>query len=77
MSALLFVFVFEILAVQKRKCEDINGLTFNKNNRKIIKKVQHADDCTHTLKDTNSLKKAIEIIKYYSAIRTMHSSMCN
>lgn len=37
-SALLFVIVIEILAVQIRKCEDINGLTFNENSGKIIKK---------------------------------------
>lgn len=56
-SALLFVLVIEIQAVQIRKCKDINGLTFNENNGKIIKIVQHADDCTNMLKDTNSLKK--------------------
>lgn len=66
MSALLFVIVIEILAVQIRKCEDINGLTFNENSGKIIKIVQHADDCTNMLKDTNSLKNAIEIINDFS-----------
>lgn len=66
MSALLFVIVIEILAVQIRKCEDINGLTFNENSGKIIKIIQHADDCTNMLKDTNSLKNAIEIINDFS-----------
>lgn len=46
-SALLFVLIIETLADIIRKCEDINGLTFNENSGKtLIKIVQHAYDCT-------------------------------
>jgi hypothetical protein len=65
-SALLFILVIEILSVKIRKSDDIKGLTFNDNTDNIIKIVQHADDCTNMLKDTNSLKKTLETINEFS-----------
>ena len=63
-SALLFIFVLEILAIQIKNDNEIKGLSFqkNKNNNDSIKIVQHADDCTNLLQDANSLAKILTTI---------------
>ena len=70
-SALLFVFVIEILAIKIRNNNEIKGLSFQKlplPNENNIKIVQHADDCTNMLKDTNSLIKLLEMIANFSNV---------
>ena len=62
-SALLFIFVLEILASKIRNDEEIKGLSFqNMTNNKSIKIVQHADDCTNLLRNAKSLKKLLKLI---------------
>ena len=62
-SALIFIFILEILAIQIRKNDDIQGLS--PGNLKIV---QHADDCTNLLKDINSLEKALNTICEFSKV---------
>ena len=65
-SALLYIFVAEILAKKIKDNNSIRG--FKKcNMEKEIKNIQHADDLTVALKDTLSLKNAIETIHKFSA----------
>ena len=60
-SALLYIFVAEILAKKIKDNDSIRG--FKKcNMEKEIKNIQHADDLTVALKDTLSLKNTIETI---------------
>ena len=44
-SALLFILVAEILAINKRTNNEIQGLKLNENSDKIYQIVRHADDC--------------------------------
>ena len=65
-SALLFIFVLEILASKIRNDEEIKGLSFqNMTNNNSIKIVQHADDCTNLLRDAKSLKKVLKLISEF------------
>ena len=65
-SALLFIFVLEILASKIRNDEKIKGLSFqNMTNNKSIKIVQHADDCTNLFRDAKSLKKVLKLISEF------------
>lgn len=56
-SALLIIFVVEILAIQVRKNHEIHGLKFNENIDREYKIVQHAGGCTNMVKKINSYKK--------------------
>lgn len=47
-SALLFLFVMEILNLKIKNCRDIKGFKIN-SLEKEIKCIQHADDSTFTL----------------------------
>lgn len=69
-SALLFIFVVEFLAIQIRKNHEIHGLKFNENIDREYKihVVQHADDCTNMVKEPNSLKNALETIQQFSKV---------
>lgn len=68
-SALLFIFVLEILASKIRNDEEIKGLSFqNMTNNNSIKIVQHADDCTNLLRDAKSLKKVLKLISEFSEV---------
>lgn len=60
--ALLFTFVLEILAIQIRNDNQSRRLSFQRNdtNDDNIKIVQHADDCTGLIKDTESLTKILK-----------------
>ena len=60
-SALLYIFVAEILAKKINDNTEIHG--FQKSSmEKEIKNIQHADDLTVALKDTLSLKKTLDTI---------------
>ena len=60
-SALLYVFVAEILAVKLKENKDIEGFTFpDKINE--IKTIQHADDLTLALKNLSSMRNAVNTI---------------
>lgn len=62
-SALLFIFVIEILVLKINASESIQGLNLGQTNK--LKCVQHADDCTFPLKNVESLKDAIKIIENF------------
>lgn len=62
-SALLFIFVIEILVLKINASESIQGFNLGQTNK--IKCVQHADDCTFPLKNVESLKDAIRIIEKF------------
>ena len=65
-SALLYIFVAEILAKKIKDDDSIRG--FKKcNMEQEIKNIQHADGLTVTLKDTLSLKNTIETIHEFCA----------
>ena len=58
-SALLFLFVAEILAIKiKKNNQNINGNI-------EIKNIQHADDLTVVLKDELSMKNALDTINTF------------
>lgn len=61
-SALLFLFVMEILNLKIQNCGDIKGFKIN-SLEKEIKCIQHADDSTITLEDQLSLENALNIFK--------------
>ena len=63
-SALLYIFVAEILAIKLKKNENISGFTCS-NMNKEIKNVQHADDLTMALKDIDSLRNTIETVNNF------------
>ena len=65
-SALLFIFVLEILATKIRSDRDIKGFTVDGTD--AVKIVQHADDCTNALKDEKSLEKTLHIIEEFSHV---------
>lgn len=62
-SALLFIFVIEILVLKINASESIQGFNLGQTNK--LKCVQHADDCTLPLKNVESLKDAIRIIEKF------------
>lgn len=64
-SAILFLFVVEILAIGFQK----PGMT------QSIKIIQHADDCTLPLKDEASLKTSLEMIQNFSKVSGMKLNM--
>lgn len=69
-SALLFILVLEILAVQIKSDNEIKGLSFQKNyaTDDSIKMIQHADDCTSMVKDIKSLTKVLKTISEFSRV---------
>ena len=58
-SALLYLFVAEILAIKINSNNNIKGISINKNE---IKSIQHADDLTIALNDEASIKHALDTI---------------
>lgn len=60
-SAILYLFVAEILSSKIKENNSIHGFT-SKNLQDEIKNVQHADDMTVTLGDIESMKHAIDTI---------------
>ena len=64
-SALLFIFVAEVLAEKIRSNENIKGFKTSEM-EKEINIIQHADDCTLPVKDKDSLKEAIITIENFS-----------
>lgn len=69
-SALLFILVLEILAIQIKSDNEIKGLSFQKNyaTDDSIKMIQHADDCTSMVKDIKSLTKVLKTISEFSRV---------
>jgi hypothetical protein len=63
-SAILYLFVAEILSDKIKSNKSIHGFT-NKNLENEIKNNQHADDMTLTLSDTDSLIHAVKIINEF------------
>lgn len=64
LSALLFIFVAEVLACNIRSNKDINGFKI-KEMKQEIKIVQHADDCTIPIKNEKSLQIALNTIDIF------------
>lgn len=62
-SAMLYIFVAEILALKLKKNNNLIG--FQVKNMKEIKYLQYADDITLTLKDTSSLNKALQTAEIF------------
>lgn len=63
-SAMLYIFMAEILALKLKNNNTINGFQF-KDMHKEIKYLQYADDITLTLKNISSLKKALQTVKFF------------
>lgn len=63
-SALLYLFIAEILAIKLKTNNDIKGIKIA-NMSTAIKNLQHADDVTLALRDMLSLDKAIETVKSF------------
>ena len=63
-SAILYLFVAEILAIKVRVNDQIEGFVCN-NLPKEIKSVQHADDLTLALKNINAIGHAVETIDIF------------
>ena len=59
LSALLFLFVAEILATKLETNENIFGIRINDYE---IRNIQHADDLTITVQDKNSLSQALNTV---------------
>ena len=70
-SAIIFLFVAEILGIQIRNNKNVEGFTFGNNNEHEIKVVQHADDCTLPLKNEKSMDHALREIDYFSRVSGM------
>ena len=70
-SAIIFLFVAEILGIQIRNNKNIEGFTFGNDNEHEIKVVQHADDCTLPLKNDNSMNHALREIESFSRVYGM------
>jgi hypothetical protein len=69
-SAILFLSVIEILAINIRSNSDIEG--FQKPGMtNSIKIIQHADDCSLRLKDEISLENSLKVIENFSNISGM------
>jgi hypothetical protein len=66
-SAILFLFVIEILAIDIRPNSDIEG--FQKPGMtNSIKIIQYADDCSLPHKDEVSLENSLKVIENFSNI---------
>ena len=63
-SALLYIFVAEILAQKINLNENIHGFKTNNMDREI-KNIQHADDLTVALRDEMSMKNTIDTINEF------------
>ena len=63
-SAILYLFVAEILAIKIRLNDQIEGFVCN-NLPKEIKSVQHADDLTLALRNINAIGHAVETIDIF------------
>lgn len=63
-SAFLYLFVAEILSLKLKTNNQIKGNELN-NTSTEIKKLQHADDVTLSLKNIKSLEKAIETVENF------------
>ena len=72
-SAMIFLFVTEILAIQIRNNKDIRGFNIAEDDEHVndIKIVQHADDCTLPLRDELSMEVAIGEINKFSNVSGM------
>lgn len=66
-SAILFLFVMEILNEKINSSNSIRGFRLE-NMEKEIKCIQHADDSTFPLRDITSLEKAIQIIENFGNV---------
>ena len=65
-SAILYLFVAEILALKIRNNEDIPGIKINDITE--IKTIQHADDLTLSLKNEDSLRNSLDDIQSFCNI---------
>ena len=63
-SALLYIFVAEILAQKINVNENIHGFKTNNMDREV-KNIQHADDLTVALRDERSMKNTIDTINEF------------
>lgn len=63
-SALLYLFVAEILSLKLKNNNQIKGIQLN-NTSTEIKNLHHADDVTLALKNVKSLEKAIETVEIF------------
>ena len=63
-SAILYLFVAEILSIKIKGNENIEGFTC-RNMNKDVKTIQHADDLTMALKNIDSLRQAITTIENF------------
>ena len=63
-SAILYLFVAEILSDKIKSNKSIHGFT-NKNLENEIKNIQHADDMTLAVRDTDSLTHAVKTINEF------------
>ena len=61
-SALLFILIVEIMAINIKRDEDIKGININENKQIFIS--QLADDTSLFLKDNKSLKRAFKILEH-------------
>lgn len=73
-SALLFLFVMEILNLKIQNCGDIKGFKIS-SLEKEIKCIQHADDSTFTLEDQLSLENALNILKKFGKMSGTNLNM--
>ena len=66
-SALLFILVVEVLAINIRENKNIHGLEAAFIHKKqYIKHSQYAEDCTVFLKNKASIKELLAEIKYFT-----------
>ena len=66
-SALLFILVVEVLAINIRENKNIHGLeTAFMHKKKYIKLSQYADDCTVFMKNKANIKELLAEIKYFT-----------
>jgi hypothetical protein len=64
LSALLFILAAEIMAIEIRNSNSIEGIKFE-NNNKQIKKAQLADDTTLFLKSEQDILNAINLVEIF------------
>ena len=69
-SAIIFLFVAEVLSIRIRQNEEIHGFK-KKGMKNEVKTLQHADDCTLPLKNIRSVKSAIREIDIFSKFSGM------
>ena len=66
-SALLFILVVEVLAINIRENKNIHGLEAAvMHKKKYIKLSQYADDCTVFLKNKANIKELLAEIQYFT-----------